>query len=602
MYRKKNITKENFITIKFFIALFVFLILLFNIITTSLALEFKNSIAMHGDTKRPNKISRDIHVNVNAPYSKILKLAQIGTYNSLNPYIISGIAPPGIKGLVIESLMTWSPDEPFSLYPGIAESIKSPKNRKWAEFKINSLAKFSNGDSITTEDIIFSWKILKEKGRPHTRSYYSLVEKVYSKKNKIIRFEFSNKSNYEMPLIIGLMPIFSKSYWDNRNFDKTTLTPFIGSGPYKIKKLEAGRYIIYEKDLNWWRTKSRDSLGRYNFQIIRYDFYRDVNIALEAFLSGEYDIHIENDAVRWKTNLANNNNIITKTFPRKYPSGIEAIIFNSRRHPFNDVNVRQAICLLFPYEFINKILFHNLLSRTYGAWDNSYLKATTILNRTSLNILSKYKDQISIRALEVTNINKEEDKRILLKNALKLLEKSDWNIKKNILVNKQNNKQLSFSVLTNQPRMERLLLIWAQQLEKIGIKMKVLITDSAQYQYRLQKFDFDSIVFKYNMSLSPGNEQSIYWGSWAANQNGSRNYAGINHPAIDESINMIVNSKNREQLIEATQTLDRLLRAGKWMLPLFHDPLHRIALQKNIKIPSSIPLYGLNPWVSWRQQ
>ena len=563
--------------------------------------DFMNTIAMHGNAERPNGIARDLHVNIHAPSGKTLKLAGIGTYNSLNPYIINGISPPGIKGLVIESLMTWSPDEPFSLYPGIAESIRYPKDRKWVEFKINPLAKFSNGEKVLAEDVIYSWKLLKEKGRPHTRSYYSLVKKAYSLGNYLVRFEFSQKSNYEMPLIIGLLPILSKSYWKDKNFNKTILEPIVSSGPYKIKKIEAGRFIIYEKDVNWWRKNSKDSSGRYNFQFIRYDFYRDANIALEAFLSGEYDIHIENDSVRWKTNLVNNSQIITKTYPKKSPSGIEAIIFNSRRTPFDDINVRKAVSLLFPYDFINKILFHNLLSRTHGPWDNSNLQATEKPNPTSFSIISKYKDQISLEALKIININKPLNNRALVKKALNLLNESGWKLENNKMVSKKNKKKLTFSVITNQARMEKLLLVWAQQLEKIGVDLRVRVTDSSQFQYRLQSFDFDSIVFKYYMSLSPGNEQYIYWGNWAASQSGSRNYAGINHPAIDESINVIVNSKNRDKLIEATQTLDRLLRAGKWMLPLFHDPVHRIAFQKDIKIPSSMPLYGFNPWVSWRQ-
>ena len=568
----------------------------------SLSEEFQNSIAMHGETKRPDGIKRDIHINPNAPMDNTLKLSQIGTFNSLNPYIIHGVTPPGIKGLVIESLMTWSPDEPFSLYPGIAEKIKVANNRNWVEFQLDPAARFSNGKKITPEDIIFTWKTLKEKGRPHTRSYYSLVKKVIKTSKNIIRFEFSEESNYEMPLIIGLMPVLPESFWKNKTFDETTLVPLIGSGPYKISKLEPGNYIIYEKNLKWWRNNSKDSLGRYNFQFIRYDFYRDINIALEAFLSKEYDIYIENDAVRWNENLANNDRINIKTFQKKSPSGIEAIIYNTRRQPLNDINVRKALNLLFPYEFINKVLFHGMLLRTFGPWDNTELATKNLPNETSLKIITKYQDLVSIESLKPINNVQKENFREKFKKAINLLNQSGWSLKNNFMVNKKDGKKFEFTVLTNQPRMERLLLVWAQKLKRIGITLKVKISDSAQFQFRLQNFDYDAIIFKYYMSLSPGNEQNIYWGSWAANQKGSRNYAGINHPAIDESIEIIINSKKRETLIEATQTLDRLLRAGKWMLPLFHDPKYRIAFQKDIRIPATIPLYGFNPWIAWRHK
>ena len=582
----------------------IFLVSLIYIVSCSYSLseEFQNSIAMHGETKRPDGIKRDIHINPNAPMDNTLKLSQIGTFNSLNPYIIHGVTPPGIKGLVIESLMTWSPDEPFSLYPGIAEKIKVANNRNWVEFQLDPAARFSNGEKITPEDIIFTWKTLKEKGRPHTRSYYSLVKKVIKKSENIIRFEFSEESNYEMPLIIGLMPVLPESFWKNKIFDETTLVPLIGSGPYKIIKLEPGNYIIYEKNLKWWRNNSKDSLGRYNFQFIRYDFYRDINIALEAFLSKEYDIYIENDAVRWNENLANNDRINIRTFQKKSPSGIEAIIFNTRRHPLNDINVRKALNLLFPYEFINKVLFHGMLLRTFGPWDNTELAANNLPNETSLKIITKYQDLVSVESLKPINNAQNENFRKKLKKAINLLNQSGWSLKNNFMVNKKDGKKFEFTVLTNQPRMERLLLVWAQKLKRIGITLKVKISDSAQFQFRLQNFDYDAIIFKYYMSLSPGNEQNIYWGSWAANQKGSRNYAGINHPAIDESIEIIINSKKRETLIEATQTLDRLLRAGNWMLPLFHDPKYRIAFQKDISIPATIPLYGFNPWIAWRHK
>lgn len=567
-----------------------------------LSQNFEKTIAMHGSTNRPNQEARDDKVNPDAPIKDILKLAKIGTFNSLNPYIIKGIAPPGLKGLVVESLMTWSPDEPFSLYPGIAEKIKLPKDRSWVEFKINKKAKFSNGKSITNKDVIFSWQILKKHGRPHTRSYYSLVNNVEEINDYTIRFIFSEKSNFEMPLIIGLMPIFSYDYWSNQDFTKTTLEPFISSGPYTISEIKTGKSITYSKNKNWWRKNSKDSLGRYNFNKIKYDFYRDKNIALQAFLSGEYDINIETDAVRWTTSYhANSKNKITKkTFLKLSPSGVEAIILNSRKSPFQDRNVRKAISILFPYDFINKILNHGLLKKTYGPWDNSELAATSAPSETSYKVLEKYSDIISKEALK--NINKKElNEREAIKKSISMLKKSGWLLVNNEMTNIHTDEILSFEVITNQNRMERLLLVWRDKLKKIGIELSIKVLDSSQFQSRIQTFDFSAIIFKYYMSLSPGNEQSIYWGSWAAEQNGSRNYAGIKHPAIDEVINKITNARNREKLIQYTRTLDRLLRAGNWMIPLFHDNLHRIAFKSEIHIPDTIPLYGFNPWTAWKK-
>ena len=564
--------------------------------------NFEKTIAMHGLANRANEESRDNKVNPNAPITDILKLAKIGTFNSLNPYIIKGIAPSGIKGLVIESLMTWSPDEPFSLYPGIAQEIKIPKDRSWVEFKINKKAKFSNGQKITNKDIIFSWQTLRKYGRPHTRSYYSLVNQVKEIENNIVRFIFSAKSNFEMPLIIGLMPIFSYNYWIKKDFTKTTLEPFISSGPYIISDIKTGRSITYSQNKNWWRQKSKDSLGRNNFNKIKYDFYRDQNIALQAFLSGEYDINIETDAVRWATAYHKNpkNKIIKKTFAKISPSGIEAIILNSRKLPFNDRNVRKAISILFPYDFINKILNHGLLKKTYGPWDNSDLAATSMPSEITYKVLNKYNDIISREALKKIN-RKELDERETFKQSLSLLKKSGWQLINQRMTNIHTKYILNFEVITNQNRMERLLLVWKDKLKKIGINLSIKILDSSQFQNRIQTFDFNAIIFEYYMSLSPGNEQSIYWGSWAAEQNGSRNYAGIKHPAIDEVISKITNARNREKLIQYTRTLDRLLRAGNWMIPLYHDPLHRIAFKSEFQIPEEIPLYGFNPWTAWKK-
>ena len=568
---------------------------------SSLSQSFNKTIAMHGSTNRDAE-ARDTKVNINAPINKILKLAKIGTFNSLNPYIIKGIAPPGIKGLVIESLMTWSPDEPFSLYPGIAKAIRTPEDRKWVEFKIYDEAKFSDGKSINSKDIIFSWKTLKEYGRPHTRSYYSMVKKVEEIDNKRIKFYFLDNSNFEMPLIIGLMPILHSKYWEDKDFTKTTLEPFISSGPYKISSIDVGRSVTFIKNENWWKKDNEDSLGRYNFKKIRYDFYRDQNVALEAFLSGEFDINIENDSVRWENSYRENskNQIIKKTFLKTSPSGMEAIILNTRRPLFQDRNVRKAIAILFPYEFINKVVNHGLLKKTYGPWDNSELSARKDPSDFANTILSKYQDNISRGALkQIEKLPNHERKSI--KESISLLKASGWEIINHKMINIKSGKPLTFEIITNKNKMEKLLLIWKDKLKKIGVNLKIRIIDSSQFQNRIQTFDFDAIIFQYYMSLSPGNEQSIYWGSWAADQIGSRNYAGIKHKAIDEVIQKITNAKSRKNLTEYTRILDRLLRSGKWFIPLFHDPLHRIAHQENISIPKEIPLYGFNPWTAWEK-
>jgi len=429
-----------------------------------------------------------------------------------------------------------------------------------------------------------------------------MVKKVEKISNKRVKIFFSNESNFEMPLIMGLMPIFHSQYWSNKNFTKTTLEPFISSGPYKIANIETGRSITFIKNENWWKINNKDSLGRYNFKNIKYDFYRDQNVALEAFLSGEFDINIESDAVRWEKAYHQNsqNKIIKNTFLKHSPSGIEAIILNSRKPMLQDRNVRKAISLLFPYEFVNKIVNHGLLKQTFGPWDNSELSAKSDPSQKAKKILSQYQDDISKDALKKIN-NLSYNERKTIKQSISLLEKSGWKIIDQKMKNIQSGKSLSFEVITNKYKMEKLLLIWKDKLRRIGIDLKIRIIDSSQFQNRIQTFDFDAIIFEYYMSLSPGNEQSIYWGSWAADQNGSRNYAGIKHKAIDEIIKKITNAKNRDNLIEYTRILDRLLRSGKWMIPLFHDPLHRIAHQAYIAIPDEIPLYGFNPWTAWKK-
>ena len=409
-------------------------------------------------------------------------------------------------------------DEPFSQYGLLAEKVMLPDHRKWVRFKLRNFAKFSDGTKVTSDDVIFSFKILMSKGHPAWKNYYSQVEEVLKINELEVQFNFSGETNRELPLIIGYqLPIFSKKYWSNKQFDKTTLDPPVGSGPYLISDLQPGRSITLKRDPNYWGKNLNVNRGRYNFDEIHTDYYRDVTVALEAFKSGAYDFRIENSSKNWATaynfNATKNGQVIVEEIPYSRPSGMQGFAFNTRKPIFKNRNVRKALTYAFDFEWSNKNLFYNAYTRTKSFFDNSELSSQSYPSKKELKILSKFKDKIPPEIFnEIYQPPRTDDKenglRKNLRTARRILKDEGWIIQNDMLTNKITGEVLKFEILLRSPLFERIVLPLKRNFKKLGIEVSIrTVQDDSQYQKRLEEFDFDMVVTNFGSVISPGNEQ-----------------------------------------------------------------------------------------------
>ncbi|ALG68525.1 extracellular solute-binding protein [Beggiatoa leptomitoformis] len=564
-----------------------------------------HGMSMYGDLKYPPNFKHFEYANPDAPKGGTVRLADIGTYDSFNPFIIKGIPPAGIGGL-FETLTVNSDDEAFSVYGLIAETIEVPEDRTWVAYQLRSIARFHDGTPITPEDVIFSFEILKEKGNPFYRSYYENVTKVEKVDEHKVKFTFINGTNKELPLIMGQLPILSKAYWSTREFDKTTLEAPLGSGAYKIDTFEAGRFVVYKRVPDYWGANLPVNLGQENFDTIRYDYYRDSTVALQAFKAGEYDFRSESTAKDWATAYdfpaVKTGLVIKEEITHEIPTGMQAFFFNTRRPLFADPKVREAIGYLFDFEWSNKNLFYNAYTRTDSFFSNSELAAHNLPSAEEQAILEPFKNKIPehifTTAYQPPSSDGSGNIRDNIRKALGLLTDAGWEFKQNRLVNKTTGKPFDFEILLDSPAFERISLPFAKNLERVGIKATIRTVDSSQYKNRLDDFDFDMIVAVVGQSLSPGNEQRDYWGSNKADIKGTRNYAGIKDPVIDALIEQVIAAPDRASLIAHTRALDRVLLSGYYVIPHWHIRTFRVAYWNKFMHPNIAPKYGLgfNTW------
>tara|TARA_Y100000590_G_scaffold470506_2_gene665820 strand:+ start:5941 stop:7686 length:1746 start_codon:yes stop_codon:yes gene_type:complete len=562
-----------------------------------------NSISMHGSPLLGDSFFHFQHADPESTQGGELKLASLGTFDSTNPFIIKGRTAYGIKDLVFEPLMQRNYSEPFSLYGLIAEKVVYPENRNWIEFHINKLARFSDGVQIKSSDILFSFEQLKNNGRPNHRSYYSKVENVNIISDTKIKFSFSDKKDRELALILGLMPILPQHIYKDGKFKEAKLDKPIGSGPYIVSNINQGKNITYIKNVNYWGKNLNINNGLNNFDKISIDYYLDDNSRFEAFKSGLFDFYQIWDPSRWN-NLKNekavvDKKIILKEFDRETPAGMLGIALNTRNKSLNNIYTREALNIMFDFEWINKNLYHGLYKRTHGYYDNSYL--SSINNQVSLfekKIFDKFNYNIEESILYGEPYKYNTNRRSRYKDALDLLNRAGYELLDNKLIDKNTLEQLTLVFLISDKRQEKYALNFKDSLQKIGIDLRIELVDSTQYQKRKQEFDFDMVEHFWYASLSPGNEQYFYWGSNAANEFGSRNYSGIESPIIDATIDLLISSKSAEEFMYSVRALDRLLISGYYVVPLFHWPHQWVAISDRIDFPenTSIDGYKINTW------
>ncbi len=563
-----------------------------------------HGIAMHGALKYPAGFKHFDYANPDAPKGGEVKLAEIGGWDSLNPFIVKGEAPGGAD-LPFETLLTGSADEAFSEYGLIAESLETPADRSWVIYTLRPQARWHDGKAITADDVMFSFETLKAKGHPRYRFYYGAVDKVEKLGERRVKFSFKPGDNRELPLILGQLPVLPKHYWQGRDFAVTTLEPPLGSGPYKVGGFETQRSITYERVKEYWGADLAVRKGLHNFDRIRYDTYRDTTVALEAFKAGEYDWRLENEARKWATGYQDWQGLKTgkgrkEAIAHRRPAGMQGYVFNLRRDLFQDPRVRRALAYGFDFEWSNKTLFYGQYKRTTSYFANSELAAEGLPGALELAVLEPLRPQVPSEVFTQTyqppRTEGDGNIRPNLRQAMKLLEEAGWDVVDGKLV--KDGKPFTFEILLVQPVWERITLPFARNLARLGIEANVRTVDSAQYKNRLDHYDFDMIVHVWGQSQSPGNEQASFWGSDSADQPGGQNLAGIRSPAVDSLVDQVISAPDRETLVARTRALDRVLLWGHYVIPHWHLGTDRLVWWDKFGRPEIAPANGTQ-FLSW---
>jgi microcin C transport system substrate-binding protein len=561
--------------------------------------EKVHGIAMHGIPKYVSDFENLDYVNPNAPKGGTVKFGSYGSFDNLNRVAFKGSKAAGL-GYVNDTLMRRVWDEAFSLYGLIAEKVELPEDRSSITFYLNSNATFHDGSPITRDDVLFSLETFQTKGTPNQKKTYGKVVETELIGNDGIKMIFENNEDKELPLIIaGFLPIIPKKFYENLDVTKTFLDIPLGSGPYQIDSLDPGRQIKYKRVENYWAKDLPVNKGLYNFDTIIYDYYKDSNVLVEAFKVGEYDFRREYNVKRWLSEYdfkaVQNGKVILTEMNNDRPVGMNGLVMNTRRDIFNNRNVRLALSYAYDHEWINKTIYQSAYVRTDSYFDNSPLASSGLPSKNELELLNVWKDEIPAEVFTETftppiTDGSGNDRKNLLK-AKDILEKEGWFVENGKLM--KDGKEFKFEFLIVSPSDEKIALAYQSNLKKLGITMDVRTVDSSQYQERLLSYDFDMIKRYWGVSLSPGNEQQFYWGSEVGQKDGSRNYPGINSPAVDALIEKLISATNREELTTAIHALDRVLLWGHYVVPLYHSNKDRIAYWDFFEYPDEIPLYGI---------
>ena len=565
---------------------------------------------MHGEPTWPAGFTRLPYANPNAPKGGRLVQGVLGTFDSLNPLIVKGIAPPAIRNYVVESLMARGYDEPFTLYGLIARGVETDAERSYVTFHLDPAAKFSDGAPVTAEDVIFSWQLLRDKGRPNHRTYYAKVAKAEAIGEQAVRFDLSGSDDREIALILGLMPVLAKHAVNPETFEETSFQAPLGTGPYLVAEVDPGKSVTLKRNPNYWGRDLSINRGLWNFDEIRLDYYREANSHLEAFKRGLYDFRNELDPGRWQTAYdfpaLREGRVLKEALPTGVPKASSYYVFNTRRAVFSDLRVREAILLLFDFEWINHGYFFDLYRRSASYFDDSELSSHgRPADPREKALLGPFANAVRADVLDGAWSPPVSDgsgrDRATLKRALALLAASGYELRGTELVERKSGRPLTFEILVKARDEERLALLFSQSLKRAGIAARVRMVDAVQYEGRRLTYDFDMIEYRWDQSLSPGNEQAFYWGSAAADQPGTRNYMGVKSAAVDAMIAALLKAEGRADFVASVRALDRVLISGFYVIPLFYPPAQWIARWTTVGRPATTSLYGYLPETWWRE-
>lgn len=567
----------------------------------------QHAMTLYNETpKYPANFQSFDYVNPNAPKGGTLRLSSNGGFDSLNPFIAKGTSADQIN-LIYDTLMVPSLDEPNTKYGLIAEKMDKAPDSSWVRFYLRKEARFHDGHPITAEDVAYTFNLIRKEGHPFYRQYYADVDKVIIENKHQVLFTFKVKNNRELPMIVGDIAVLPKHYWQDKNFNTTSLTPPLGSGPYKISEVKPNASIHYERVKDWWAKDLPVVKGFYNFDKIIIDYYRDMAVALEAFKAGQFDFNLEYSAKSWATGYQSKplkeGKIIKKEITNHNPAAIQGFAFNIRRPIFQNEKVREAIGLLFDFEWSNRQLFYNSYKRLSSYFDNSEMAAHELPTEEELAILEPYKGKIPEEVFTTVFTAPKSDGSGIIREqqrkAYRLLQEAGYEIKDGKMVDKDG-KQLSFEFLMFQTNLERVLLPFKTNLAEIGIDMEIRRVDLSQYINRIRSHDYDMVSYIWGQSNSPGNEQRNYWSSFNADVVGSQNIIGLKDPVVDQLVEQLIQADSRESLILHTRALDRVLQWGHYVVWNYYTDKWRIAYWNKFGQPTKAPDYdyGLYTWWS----
>src|SRR5262245_27754088 len=568
----------------------------------------KHGLSAFGELKYPPDFKHFEWVNPDAPKGGRLSTigtAALTTFDSFNAFILKGDAAQGL-GYVFDSLMTRAPDEPDALYGLVAFSAEVAPDRGSVVFRLRPEAKFADGSVLTADDVVFTFDILKEKGHPIYRVGLKDVVKAEAIDPHTVRYTFTGTETRDLPLAVAVLPILSKAYYATREFDQTTLTPPLGSGPYKIGEFRQGTFVSYKRRDDYWAKDLPVNRGRHNFEELRYEYYRERTAALENFKAGVLDLREEFTARDWATAYdipaIKDGRMLRVVLPDGTPSGAQGYFLNTRRPKLGDIRVRKALDYAFDFEWTNKSIFYGLYQRTESFFENSDMKATGMPSPSELELLEPFRGQLPAEVFAepykppVSDGSGQDRK--LLREAGRLLDEAGWKVKDGKRVNVKG-EVLELEFLIVDPSMERVLTPYVKSLHAIGVSATIRRVDAAQYERRVKSFDFDVVATRYTLRLTPGLELRNIWGSEAAKTEGSYNLAGIADPVIDALILKVMAAKSREELNAATKALDRVLRAGHYWVPHWFKAAHHVAYWDKYGRPAVKPRYDRGILDTW---
>ncbi len=559
-----------------------------------------HGLSLFGDLKYPPAFKRFAYVNPDAPKGGSLRMAAIGGFDSLNPFILKGEAAAG-AAMIYDRLLTPSFDEAGAEYGLLAQSVKVANDYSWVEFTLRSQARWHDGKPVTPEDVVFSFNMLRDKGAPVYRYYYANVKSAAKLDGNRVRFEFDAAGNRELPQIMGQLPILPAHYWQGRDFEATTLEPPLGSGPYRIGKVESNRNITLERVTDYWGKDLAVNAGSHNFDRLVFEYYRDDTVALEAFKANNFDVRFETSAKNWATAYdfpaVKQGKVVRAGLETRNAEPMQGFLFNTRRGKFSDPRVRQAFNYAFDFEWANKNLFYGQYARSSSYFQNSELAASALPDAAELALLEPYRGQLppevftAVYKPPVTDGSGENRKN--LREAQRLFAQAGWRVKDGVLTHAASGEKMQVEFLLDQPNFERIVSPYMRSLERLGVKATIRMIDTAQYKNRTDAFDFDIIIGGVANSLSPGNEQREYWSSAAADRPGSRNMMGVKSPVVDALIGKIIFAENRAALIAGSRALDRVLLWGHYLVPQWHTPVTRAAYWDVLDYPRPLPDYNI---------